>query len=146
MSGCRTVKGPRWSIRLGSGSSDPLFLTELDRLLGQELLVSVPLILLDLGQHCSEALVGNDIGLRDTPLLLKGREGDVLLAISELEVAIGVLIHTAPLAPKPVRAGTGPDQVEGSFGVEGEVLRDLAIFLPGEDEREVLIVADRAVV
>jgi hypothetical protein len=29
--------------------------------------------------------------------------------------------------------------------VEGEVLRDLAIFLPGEDEFEVLIVSDWAV-
>jgi hypothetical protein len=85
---------------MGSGCSDSLLLAKRDPWVGQEFLVSFSLFGLDLGQHVSEPLVGDDVGLRDAPLCLERTERKTPLPVAKLDAAIGVGVDSAPLASK----------------------------------------------
>jgi hypothetical protein len=49
-------------------------------------------------QYITEPFAGYDIGLGHTPVLVKGFETKTASAVAELNAAIGVHVHTAPLA------------------------------------------------
>jgi hypothetical protein len=71
--------------------------------------------------------------------------GEKLPRVADLDAPVLVLVHAASLACEEERLGAGLDQVGDPLVVEGQVLRELALLLPGEDPLEVLVVADRAV-
>jgi hypothetical protein len=77
------------------------------------------LIGLDLGKHCTKALVGHDFALSDTPLPLKGSKGEGLAAIAELETTIGVLVHPTVPSTKPLRLRDWIDEIETTAIAQG---------------------------
>jgi len=65
--------------------------------------------------------------------------------VEDLDAPVGVLVDAAALARERKGLGPGLDQVRDALGVKGEVPRELALLLPGEDPLEILVVADGAV-
>ena len=55
--------------------------------MGQKFLVSLSLIDLDLPQHCTESLIGNDISLGYPARLIKNLVGKRLSTMTEFDVA-----------------------------------------------------------
>jgi hypothetical protein len=56
-------------------------------------------------QYITEPFAGYDIGLGHTPVLVKGFETKTTSAVAEFNAAIGVRVHTAPLAAQLERLG-----------------------------------------
>ena len=88
--------------------------------------------------------MGDDVALGDAPLCFEGTEREAPPLVAKLDTAIGVCVDSAPLASKRERLGAGFDQVDPAPVVDCEFPRDLSIFLPAEDTREILVVANQA--
>ena len=65
--------------------------------------------------------------------------------MADLNASIHTLMDTAAFSGKRKRLGSRLDKVHDPFVVEGQVSRELALLLPGEDQVEVLVVAQWAV-
>ena len=107
--------------------------------MGRALAIAFLLVFLDLSQHRTQALVGDDVGLVDARLRVdEHAAGQKLPFVAELDASVLVLVNAASLAREEKRLGPGLDEVGLPLVVEGEVLRELALLLPGEDPVEVL--------
>ena len=83
-----------------------------NKLVRQHFLVSFSLLGLDDLQYIPESLVGDDVGLGHTSVLVKGTEGKTAPAVAELDAAIGVCMHAAALAAQSDYLGARFDQLE----------------------------------
>ena len=71
--------------------------------------------------------------------------GERVARVAELDASVFVLVDTATFANQSKRLGPGLHEVDDPFVVEGQILRELALLLPGEGQVEILVVADRSV-
>jgi len=84
---------------------------------GQALPVALLLVCLSLGQHGGEALVGDDVGVRDPGVLVEEHAaGEPLLAVEDLDAPVGVLVDAAALAREGKRLGPGLDEGRDALG------------------------------
>ena len=142
----RVCSGSAGRAGLCSGATDPVLLSVGEASTSQLPTITLLLVAPDLAQHGAESLVGHDRALRHTGSLVKeDTAGERLVAVVDLGASILVLMHAAAFAREGQRLGPGLDQVHDPFVVEGQVSRQLALLLPGEDPVEVLVVAQRTV-
>jgi hypothetical protein len=131
---------------LSCGGPDLVLLSECEGATGQALAIALLLVDPDLTQHGAEPLVGDDgtlLNARD--LVKKDPTGERRIRVAELDASVLVLVDTTSFAGQSKRLGPGLHEVDDSFVVEGQILRELALLLPGESQVEILVVADRSV-
>jgi hypothetical protein len=110
---------------------------------GQALAIAFPLVLVNLSQHGAQALAGDDVSLLDARLRVdEDAAGEKLPFVTDVDAKVLVLMDAAPVARKRKRLGPWFEEIHNPLVVGGQILRELAPFLPGEDPAEVLIVTN----
>ena len=108
--------------------------------------VAFLLVAPDLAQYGAQSLVGHDGAVYDTGILVEeNAAGERLVRVADLDVAVLVLMDTAASTRKRLRLGTWLHKVHDPLVVDRQIPRKLTLLLPGEDQVEVFVVAQRAV-
>jgi hypothetical protein len=120
---------------------DPVLLSDRELPTGQALAIAFSLVVPDLGQHGTEPFVGDDGALLDAGILVEEdptREQST--GVPSLDVSVLVLVDKTAFTHERERFGTGLHEIHHALVVEGQIPRELALLLPGEDQSEVLVV------
>ena len=114
--------------------------------MGQALAITFLLITLDLAQHGAQSLVGNDGALRHAGSRVEEDAArERLVRMTDFDLSVLVLMDAAALTRKRLRLGTWFDEVHDPLVADRQIPRKLALLLPGEDQVEILVVAQRTV-
>ena len=97
--------------------ADLFLLPEGEVAAGQALAIALLLVLLELSQHGTQALVGDDVSLLDAGLRVdEDAAREQLRFVADLDASVLVLVHAASLARKRKRLGPGLDEVRDPLG------------------------------
>jgi hypothetical protein len=101
---------------------------------------------LDPSQRGVEPFVGHDGSrLHARVLVEEGAAGQKLPRVTDLDLSVLVLVDAARLAAEGERRWPRLEENQDALVAQGQVLRELALLLPREEENEILVLSDGSV-